>query len=71
MRTRAQTYNRSLALCLCVETLAQQFEELRQLRNLLRWAEAKAIGASRYQRSCRRGKRTHCGSLRRRGRRVR
>jgi hypothetical protein len=57
MRNRTQTYNRSLALCLCVETLTQQFEEVQQLRNRVRKAEAKAICVSRYQLSCRRGNR--------------
>jgi hypothetical protein len=71
MRNRTQTYNRSLALRHCVETLTQQFEELQQLRDRVRRAEVKAICASRYQLSCPRGKSAHCGSLRRHGRRVR
>jgi len=54
MSSVTQSYDRSLALRLRIETLTEQFEELKRLRERLRKVEAKAIYASRYQRSRRR-----------------
>ena len=56
---RNRTHDRLLALCLRVETLTQQFEELQQLRDRVRRAEAKTICVARYR------QRTHRRSLRR------
>jgi hypothetical protein len=65
-----ETCNRSLALRLCVEMLAQQLEELEQLRDRVRKAEAKALGARQRQRSWRK-RQIGCGPVRRGNRRVR
>jgi len=65
------SYDRSLALRLRVETLTQQFEELKHLRERIRRAEARAIYASRYRHSCWRKQTTRGGSLGLHGRKVR
>ena len=62
--------DRLLALHLGAQTLIKQLEELEQLRDQLRRAEAKAVGARRRQRS-RRKRQTGCGPKRRGSRRVR
>ena len=59
--------DRSLALRLRIETLTQQFEELKRLRARIQRLEAKA---SRYRRSRRRKQTANCSSLRRGGRRM-
>ena len=66
-----QSDNRSHALRLRVETLTQQFEELKQLRERIRRVEAKAIYASCYQRSRWRKQTARSSSLGRHGWRVR
>ena len=71
MSSVTQFYDCSLALRLSVETLTQQFEELKQLRDRIRRVEAKAIYASRYRRSRWRKQTAHWRSLRRSARRVR
>jgi hypothetical protein len=68
---RTKGFNRALALCLWAEILAQQLEELKQLRDRVRRAEAKAICATPHQPSFLRRKRMRSGSLRRHCHRIR
>ena len=63
MNSVIQSYDRSLALRLRVETLTQQFDELKRLRERIQRVEA--IYASRYQRSRWRKQMARCRSLRR------
>jgi hypothetical protein len=63
LSNRTEASNRSLALRSCVEILAQQLEELEQLRDRVRRAEAKAIGVWRRRRSSRK-RRAGCSSVR-------
>jgi hypothetical protein len=49
MSNRTKASDRSHALYLRLKKLTQQFEELQQLRDRVRRAEAKAIRAWRYQ----------------------
>jgi len=71
MSSVTQSCDRSLALRLRVETLIQQFEELKKLRERIRRVEAKVICVSRYQRSRRCKQTTGRSSLKRYGQRVR
>jgi len=71
LNKRVGASDRSLVLRVRVETLMQQFEELEQLRERVRRAEANAIFARRDGRSCLRGKSARTRALRRRCRRVR
>jgi hypothetical protein len=49
MSNRIQACDHSHGLQLSVKTLTQQFEELQQLRERVRRAEARAVRAQRYQ----------------------
>jgi len=69
MSNHTELYDRRL-LYLRVKMLTQQFEELQQLRDRVRRAEAKAKGAGRRQRSWRIKRPTGCGPVRRGGRRA-
>jgi hypothetical protein len=71
MSSVTESYDRSLALRVPVETLTQQFEELKQLRERIRRVKAKAIYASRYRLSRWRKQTARSSSLGRYGRRVR
>ena len=51
MSNRIQACDHSHGLQLSVKTLAQRFEELQQLRERVRRAEAKAVRAQRFQAS--------------------
>jgi hypothetical protein len=66
MSNRTKASDRSNARYLRLKKLTQQFEELQQLRDQVRRAEAKAIRALRYQ-----GREKRDGSSRHRGGPVR
>jgi len=68
---RTVASNRLLALRLCAQTLTKQLEELQQLRDQLRRAEAKAVGARPRQRSWRSRQTGSSRRVRRGGRKVR
>jgi hypothetical protein len=70
MSNRNQDDGSLLDLCLRVQTLTKQLEELQQLRDRVHRAEAKAVGAWRRQRSWR-SLQTSCDPVRRGSRRVR
>jgi hypothetical protein len=62
-------YGRLHAKYPIIDALTQQFEELQQLRDRVRRAEAIAIWAWRNRRSSGRGRSRGCGSIRRHRRR--